>query len=820
MKKHLLLLLFLLLLAAFLTSCSGDVMVTWMDADGTVLYAERVSEQADIIGRPLPSDSNLWHYTEWKTVRQDKNNITYMANRVEKIEVLHTDADGTVLSGEYVLSGEEKVKLSLPADTNEWHYTGWREVRTTGRVTYVAERVEKILVLWQDPDGATIYSEYVTRNAAIPEKALPADTHEWHYTGWSESGTGTDTVTFVAQRVEKQLVVWQDIDGSTLYSEYVPRGQSLPQKPLPADTNEWHYTEWREYGTGTDTVTLVARRVIKIPLTWKNYDGSLLYKTYVPSGDPLPTYPLPADTENWHYYDWATEVEDDGSITYVAQRVVFLPVIWRDANGTLLHTERIPANQDIPKRPLPADTDDWHYVDWQITTGTGNTLAYVAERVAKIKLIWLDADGTVLQSLSLLSDEALPQLSLPADTEMWDYTEWTVEQQNNIYTYTAQRLPKASYFRGNVFQLVAKGIDGAPVSVGTGFVFHEDGWFITNYHVLKDAYYASAVFEIRNDTLGETYTTLDISLGVYSHQDKDLFIGKIDNYQKIAAYYRDISLQTEYETGETTYSIGYADSAVELEIHRGQVQKILSSLYDKLYSGVSYVGSSSYISTGSSGGILINNNLEVLGLTTLNWISEDTGEFLLGASIQSYHFANQMESAPTDATKDLALLLHPDEAAFIRFYRALEKEEESIKGSDENGVYCMYLWEGDNAGTGTDGYYYRDELKLYADGTIVYSTSTVWANNDRMSEIFMGHYSIDTGINDFQYGLVYQWATGAYYQVVSENINYSPTPALTLANYDVTVSQGYQITESNIRHVKEQFNDTYLLLYNLIEFYK
>ena len=61
----------------------------------------------------------------------------------------------------------------------------------------------------------------------------------------------------------------------------------------------------------------------------------------------------------------------------------------------------------------------------------------------------------------------------------------------------------------------------------------------------------------------------------------------------------------------------------------------ISSLYDKLYSGISYIGSTSYVAPGSSGGILLNDNLEVLGMTTIGTY-KDNDDFDIGGSIKSF----------------------------------------------------------------------------------------------------------------------------------------------------------------------------------------
>ena len=91
-------------------------------------------------------------------------------------------------------------------------------------------------------------------------------------------------------------------------------------------------------------------------------------------------------------------------------------VTWQDADGSVLETMLPEKDEAIPERPLPADNDDWHYIGWTEII-EDNQITYVAERIAKTKVTWLDADGTTLNSVSLLPEETIPTQTMPRDTE-------------------------------------------------------------------------------------------------------------------------------------------------------------------------------------------------------------------------------------------------------------------------------------------------------------------------------------------------------------------------------------------------------------------
>jgi len=433
------------------------------------------------------------------------------------------------------------------------------------------------------------------------------------------------------------------------------------------------------------------------------------------------------------------------------------------------------------------------------------------------EVTWKDTDGTVLNSSHLLFNQSVPEFSLPADTEIWDYTGWAEETNGNSITYTACRTPQNSYFIGNVFQIVTKDLDGRPLSTGTGFIYNNKGYFVTNSHVMEDAYYATAIFEIRNEALSESYTNLEIEWVAYNNSDKDIFVGKVTNYSSISSYYKEFNFVEDYETGDTTYSVGYPNSSVGLEVNQGEITNSLSTLYDKLYSGVSYIGSTSYVAPGSSGGVLLNENLDVLGMTTLAEY-DNAGRFVIGASIITYNYNNIIKSITYQDFKDLATTLHPDESTFIRFFKDFISSDEVVRVEENGKIYYKVIWKSED--TTSDGVTYNSTLNLYitSDMYIDYYDSASWSNNHERYIEFCGYYSKDNGLNDFQFHLTYIWDADCddWYVIESDNINYNENISATLNYYDSYSSSTYTINDINIEYAKNQFNFVYKLLWDWI----
>ena len=332
-----------------------------------------------------------------------------------------------------------------------------------------------------------------------------------------------------------------------------------------------------------------------------------------------------------------------------------ISVSWFDADGVLIETKEISVGENPTERTLPADTDTWHYTGWTVTT-SGNITVCTATRVSKTSIEWRDFDGTSLKKSFFLTGEAEPTFDLPTSNTQWHYTQWKKEITENGIVYTAQKEPNSSYFCGNVFQIIVKDEDGVAVSAGSGFVINEDGWFITNDHVMEGGYSASAFFDIPDSEAGTKYTNLNILGGVYHDQTKDIFIGKLENYQKIISHYNAITFTENYENGEECYSVGYPNSSVELQINSGTVIEEYSDIHDKI-NGIYYILSNAYIAPGSSGGILVNSSFEVIGITSLGLYADSNKQnFISGGSIPTFIFKAQLSNLSDTNLKALPIL--------------------------------------------------------------------------------------------------------------------------------------------------------------------
>lgn len=322
-------------------------------------------------------------------------------------------------------------------------------------------------------------------------------------------------------------------------------------------------------------------------------------------------------------------------------------VTWMDTDGTLIESQTVKQDYDPTERPLPRDSDSWHYTGWTISQ-SGNVIVCTAKRVSKNHIVWKDYNGDILNEIFVAENEEIPSFKLPQSDDKWIYERWDQNNDGKHTIFQAVRNPNTDFFIGNVFQIVVKDEKGEPLGSGSGFVINEEGWFVTNNHVIEEGYSATAFFDIKDSENGQQYTQLKIIGGVYQDDKKDVFIGKLEGYKKIKEYYHKIDFAEQYTIGEKSYSVGYPNSSIKMEINSGKILEEYSDIYSKI-DGVFYVLSDSYIAPGSSGGVLVNESFEVVGITSMGLYSDSNKNYYIsGGSIPyalfKHHLKNLAES--------------------------------------------------------------------------------------------------------------------------------------------------------------------------------
>lgn len=135
---------------------------------------------------------------------------------------------------------------------------------------------------------------------------------------------------------------------------------------------------------------------------------------------------------------------------------------------------------------------------------------------------------------------------------------------------------------------------------GSGFFIDDKGTAITNYHVIRDTY-AAAI------QLSDTEEVYEI-LGVYDYNvEEDWAVIQVDC---TGNKYLNIGDVSKIKGGTDVYAIG-SHEGLQNTISKGIVSNPARTIDD-----VTYIQTDAAISHGSSGGALLNNDGEVIGITS------------------------------------------------------------------------------------------------------------------------------------------------------------------------------------------------------------
>ena len=177
------------------------------------------------------------------------------------------------------------------------------------------------------------------------------------------------------------------------------------------------------------------------------------------------------------------------------------------------------------------------------------------------------------------------------------------------------------YAKVNPSVVTVLGEQNASYSVGTGVIFSEDGYIITNYHVIAGC---SACTVWVTDSYGVD-TEYPARLVGYD-EDNDLAVLKINALELPVA---EFGVSDDLKVGDRVYAIG---NPLGLELRNTLTDGLVSAIdRDVDVEGVTMtlIQTNAALNSGNSGGPLINQYGQVVGINTIKMMSgEDTIEGL------------------------------------------------------------------------------------------------------------------------------------------------------------------------------------------------
>ncbi|MCF7910225.1 trypsin-like peptidase domain-containing protein, partial [Candidatus Pacearchaeota archaeon] len=173
------------------------------------------------------------------------------------------------------------------------------------------------------------------------------------------------------------------------------------------------------------------------------------------------------------------------------------------------------------------------------------------------------------------------------------------------------------------------------ISQGTGFIINEEGYLVTNYHVIEGAR-AAGVYTYEG-------TQHKVSL-IGSNKDQDLALLKIDgNFQRLK-----LTNSENIQIGQKVIAIGNP-LGLQFSVSEG----IVSAVHRPGPNGLeAYIQTDAALNPGNSGGPLINKEGEVIGINNFKIGSGES----LGFALESNYvidFVNEIYSQTQETPQSL-----------------------------------------------------------------------------------------------------------------------------------------------------------------------
>ena len=203
------------------------------------------------------------------------------------------------------------------------------------------------------------------------------------------------------------------------------------------------------------------------------------------------------------------------------------------------------------------------------------------------------------------------------------------EYCDDYYTeeYTSRKYDPTSIYEmyeKSVGEVLTYDKSGNGLALGTCFVYREDGVIITNYHVIDGAYSAEVTIGSRTYKVNKVLAyDIEIDIAVLQVNAKNL---------KKANICPEI-----HKAGAKVYALG-SSQGLTLTFSQGMITHS-----NREVEGVEYVQHDAAISSGNSGGPLINEYGEVIGINTWTVLESQNLNFAINVSeLKNLDYSNPM----------------------------------------------------------------------------------------------------------------------------------------------------------------------------------
>jgi serine protease Do len=153
----------------------------------------------------------------------------------------------------------------------------------------------------------------------------------------------------------------------------------------------------------------------------------------------------------------------------------------------------------------------------------------------------------------------------------------------------------------------------SPAGLGSGFFINEDGYLITNYHVIERETHLEVTVFIKNATGYEKKKFKRVRIEALN-PFVDLALLKVEDLEGMKTTYAYLGNTDDINAGEPVFAIGNP-----LGLERTTTSGIISTK-SRAFEGLVYLQTNADINPGNSGGPLFNLAGEVIGVTNMGYI--------------------------------------------------------------------------------------------------------------------------------------------------------------------------------------------------------
>ncbi|GJM24642.1 MAG: hypothetical protein DHS20C16_10570 [Phycisphaerae bacterium] len=153
----------------------------------------------------------------------------------------------------------------------------------------------------------------------------------------------------------------------------------------------------------------------------------------------------------------------------------------------------------------------------------------------------------------------------------------------------------------------------SPSGLGSGFVIHEDGYVITNFHVIENETQLSVHIFRKTGGVFRNEKIEDIRI-IAVNPFMDLALIKFDVPEDLDITVMHLAEDRPLTEGDVVFAIGNP-LGLERTVSRGIISK-----KNRAEQGLTYVQTTTQINPGNSGGPLFNERGEVIGVTNMGYM--------------------------------------------------------------------------------------------------------------------------------------------------------------------------------------------------------